>query len=206
MMKKTIDISVQGFILAGGASSRMGTNKAGIEIGGTSLVRRAADTLSEVTDSVIVVGASAASITDMRLPVIEDVPAETRGAIRGLVTALKACERIWALVLACDLPFISSELLKLLIEKADPDVDAIVPVQQDGRYQLLCGVFRRETCLPAASQAMLEGRWSLHALAERLNTRRIEPAEYVHLPASDRFFMNMNSPDDLIKAQEIYGK
>lgn len=181
----------------------MGTNKAALVIGGRSMAGRAVDAISEVAESVVLIGRSETELADVRCPRIEDVPAEGRGAIRGLVTALEACERTWALVLACDLPFISSEMLELIVSRIEPAADVVLPLQPDGRYQPLCAVYRRSTCLPVAREAMAEHRWGLHALVERLKVRSIDPSEYAHFPAAEHLFTNLNSKADVAAAEQM---
>lgn len=194
---------IEGFILAGGASSRMGVRKAGLNVGNRSLVRRCADQLGAVTDRIRIVGDRDETVTDVTLPWLADVVDEERGAIRGLVTGLEACERQWALILACDLPFVSGEFLKLLTGLIDPGFDAIVPVQPDGRLQPLCALYRVEACLPAAKDAMGDHRWSLHRLLDKFQIRRVETAEYESLGCSKHLFFNVNSPEDLAAAAEL---
>jgi molybdopterin-guanine dinucleotide biosynthesis protein A len=203
-MEKTSEISIQGFILAGGASSRMGMAKPGLKIGGRSMVRRSLDTLSQVADTVHIVGGSTAdTIEDVELPRLPDVDAKGRGAMRGVVTALQACSVTWACVLACDLPFVSGELLELLVRSTNPGVDAVVPVQRDGRMQPLCALYRREVCLPLAAAAIEQQQWSMHRFLDHLRLRPIEYSDYQHLPHSSDLFLNINSPEDLAAANLI---
>ena len=136
--------SVEGFILAGGASSRMGTDKARLLIGDESFVQRIGGRLSEVARKVSVVGKVDSS--DLSFPFVPDVH-ERWGALGGVHAALAACEAEWALVVACDLPHVTADLFNRLLLLAT-DFDAIAPVQQDGRRQPLCAVYRVAACLP----------------------------------------------------------
>ena len=182
----------------------MGMDKPGLKIGGRSLVRRSLDALSQVTDTVCIVGGSSAEkIGDVELPRLPDVEADGRGAMRGVVTALEACRVAWACVLACDLPFVSGEFLELLVRSASPGVDVVVPVQPDGRMQPLCALYRREVCLPLAAGAIEQQRWSMHRFLDQLSLRRLEYSDYQHLPHSTDFFLNINSPDDFAAANLV---
>src|SRR6185369_5390496 len=99
----------EAFILAGGASSRMGTDKSLLPIEGQTFTERIAETLLTVTDSVSVVGRQ----SDSSLPSVADVYPQW-GALGGLHAALTACKRAWAIVVACDLPFVRAELFSFL--------------------------------------------------------------------------------------------
>src|SRR5690349_10198321 len=101
----------QAFILTGGASRRMGTDKSQLLIEGQTFTTRIAETLLKVTDSVCVVGREA----DSSLRSVGDVYPHW-GALGGLHAALSACTREWAIVVACDLPFVTAELFQFLAE------------------------------------------------------------------------------------------
>src|ERR687889_1175002 len=94
----------EAFILAGGASSRMGTDKSQLPLEGQTFTERITETLLRVTDSVFVVGSEA------------DVYPQW-GALGGLHAALTACKREWAIVVACDLPFVTPELIFYLADQ-----------------------------------------------------------------------------------------
>jgi len=101
---------MEAFILAGGASRGMGTDKSQLLIDRQTFAERISDTLLKVTDSVTIVGRQSAEST---LPSIADVYPQW-GALGGLHAALDACRRDWAIVVACDLPFVTAELFSSL--------------------------------------------------------------------------------------------
>src|SRR5829696_8721619 len=127
---------MEAFILAGGASRRMGTDKSQLLIERQTFADRIAKTLLAVTASVTLVGGQARA----NLPSVADVYPQW-GALGGLHAALSACKREWAIVVACDLPFVTAELFSFLAGKR-LDHDAVVPVQQDGRPQPLAALYR----------------------------------------------------------------
>src|ERR1051325_367829 len=100
-------MEIEGFILAGGASSRMGEDKSLLRLGGRTFVESAAEALRAVTAHVCVVS-SRRGAESHGLPVLEDLRAGL-GALGGLHAALSACRAEWAAVVACDLPFVRSE-------------------------------------------------------------------------------------------------
>src|SRR5271165_5171522 len=102
---------VAAFILAGGASSRMGRDKGLLELAGVPLVLRTAQLLEPLVAEVTVVGAGE-RYSALGLTTIDDQnggEGERAGPLAGIVTALRATRAPWNLILACDLPYLSAE-------------------------------------------------------------------------------------------------
>jgi molybdopterin-guanine dinucleotide biosynthesis protein A len=184
----------EAFILAGGASSRMGTDKSQLPLEGQTFTERIAETLLKLTDSVYVVGRQAES----SLPSVADVYPQW-GALGGLHAALTACKREWAIVVACDLPFATAELFSFLAEKR-VDHDAVVPIQEDGRPQPLAALYRVDPCRQRATELIEAGRRRPLDLLEAVKTRWISFAEIRNLDQAERFFVNINTPSDYYEA------
>lgn len=188
---------IEAFILAGGASSRMGTDKSQLLIQGKSFTQHIADLLFKVTTSVTIVGHNT---DDPRLKVATDVYPQW-GALGGLHAALNACECEWAFIVACDLPFVSAELFTRLADKRY-DNEAVVPIQLDGRPQPLCGLYRVEPCLVRASELIQKGRRRPLDLLEIVKTRWVSYSELEDLDQSQNFFLNINTPEDYYEATQ----
>jgi molybdopterin-guanine dinucleotide biosynthesis protein A len=184
----------EAFILAGGASSRMGTDKSLLPIEGQTFTGRIAETLLKLTDTVSVVGRE----TDLRLPAVPDVYPQW-GALGGLHAALTACKRDWAIIVACDLPFVTAELFSFLAEKR-MDHEAVVPVQEDERPQPLAALYRVEPCRQRATELIEAGRRRPLDLLEAVKTRWVSFAEIRNLDQAQRFFVNINTPSDYYEA------
>jgi molybdopterin-guanine dinucleotide biosynthesis protein A len=135
---------------------------------------------------------------DSSLPSVPDVYPQW-GALGGLHAALTACNRDWAIVVACDLPFVTSELfLKLAAMKLDHD--AVVPVQQDGRPQPLAALYLVDPCRKRATELIESGYRRPLDLLERVNTRWVTFAEIRNLDQAEQFFVNINTRDDYDEA------
>jgi molybdopterin-guanine dinucleotide biosynthesis protein A len=184
----------EAFILAGGASSRMGTDKSLLPIEGQTFTGRIAETLLKLTDTVSVVGRE----TDLRLPTVPDVYPQW-GALGGLHAALTACKRDWAIIVACDLPFVTAELFSFLAEKR-MDHEAVVPIQEDERPQPLAALYRVEPCRQRATELIEAGRRRPLDLLEAVKTRWVSFAEIRNLDQAQRFFVNINTPSDYYEA------
>jgi len=201
--------SIEGFILAGGASSRMGTNKARLSLGGQTFVERIAGALSLVASSVRIVGSntevgSVSSSQSEReagnsLAVVADV-FEKWGALGGLHAALSASSSELAIAVACDLPFVTSDLFVRLVSLCG-DYDAVAPVQPDGRPQPLCAIYRTAVCRPASEKLIKDGERRPVTLLQSLRTRWVAFAELADLEGAGQFFENVNTPEDYARAQ-----
>jgi molybdopterin-guanine dinucleotide biosynthesis protein A len=193
-------VELEGFILAGGASSRMGSDKALLRLGDETFVERVARALSHVTDKVGVVSSRHGGELS-RLPVVPDFH-EGCGALGGLHSALAHARAPWVFVVSCDLPFVTGGLCERLTSFVDAGVEAVVPVQEDGRWQPLCALYERRPCLPLSERLLLEGERRPRALIAHVETFRADFRLLSDLPGSQLFFNNLNSPEDYDDARE----
>ena len=169
----------------------MGTDKARLLIENETFVDRIAATLEEVATSITLVGARE---SHPRFPSAPDVYPGW-GALGGLHAALANCTSEWAIVVACDLPFVTAALFAHLASLRT-DRDAVVPLQSDGRPQPLAALYRIEPCLAWATQLIETGHRRPLDLLEAVNTRRVPFSELTNLAQAERFFVNINTPDD----------
>jgi molybdopterin-guanine dinucleotide biosynthesis protein A len=193
-------LEIEGFILTGGASSRMGTDKALLKLGEHSFVERIQQALAQVTTETRLVGGKETGAASAQLSVVPDVHVRW-GALGGLHAALAACRAEWAIVAACDLPFITGELLVRLASLRE-NFDAVVPVQADGRWQPLCALYRARACRERVEELIGAGERRPRALLDRVRTRRVAFEELCDLPGADRFFINVNTPEDYANARK----
>jgi molybdopterin-guanine dinucleotide biosynthesis protein A len=192
--------AIEGFILAGGNSRRMGTDKARLILSGQSFVERIAAELSAVTSSIKVVGndvPEAASQRPAGLQTAPDVYPQW-GALGGVHAALSACSASWALIVACDLPLVTSTLFSRLASFRD-DHEAVAPIQKDEIPQPLCSLYRIDPCLRVAEQLIKSGERKPLALLQSVRTRWISFNELSDLEGADSFFDNINTPEDFAR-------
>ncbi|HSK29171.1 MAG TPA: molybdenum cofactor guanylyltransferase [Candidatus Limnocylindria bacterium] len=182
---------LQAFILAGGQSRRMGTDKSQLRLENQTFTERVAETLEKVSAAVTLVGARH---THPKYKSVADVYPGW-GALGGLHAALAACDSEWAIVVACDLPFVTAGLFNYLALLRE-NCDAVVPVQQDGRPQPLAALYRIEPCRQRAAELIGSGRRRPLDLLELVNTRWVPFNELRNLDQAEKFFVNINTPDD----------
>jgi molybdopterin-guanine dinucleotide biosynthesis protein A len=192
-------LDVEGFILVGGASSRMGSDKAQLMFGTQTGVQRIAAELTALTHRVRVVGSRGAPEDFENVP---DV-LEHWGALGGIHSALAACQTTWAFVVACDLPLVTGDLFTRLWRFNTDAFDAIVPIQPDGRPQPLCGIYRREANSENAKRLIATGEHTPRALLAQVRTRWVDFQELADLRGAEYFFLNVNTPADYQLATEI---
>ena len=190
--------SLEGFILAGGASSRMGTDKSSLVLDGRTFVERIENSLSAITANIRIVGKR--DHARRSLATVPDVFPEW-GALGGLHAALAACNAEWAAVVACDLPFVSGELFVRLANLRE-GFEAVAPVQKDGRLQPLCTLYKVQPCLMVAEELIHLGERKPVTLLQSVRTRWALFAELQDVEGADLLFANMNTPDDYLRAQQ----
>jgi molybdenum cofactor guanylyltransferase len=195
-------MDIEGFILVGGASSRMGRDKARLSLRGRSFVEHIEEALGVVAGAVNLVGAK--SVDSLKTCNVPDVY-EGWGALGGLHAALAGCSADWAAVVACDLPFVTSELFARLATLR-ADADAVVPVQRDGRLQPLCALYRARVCSQVASSLIERGERRPRALVGEVRARMVSWEELSDLTGAHLFFENVNTPDDYRGARARFGE
>jgi molybdopterin-guanine dinucleotide biosynthesis protein A len=189
---------VAAFVLAGGASTRMGRDKALLGLGGEPMVVRAVRLAEPHVTSVAVV-APADRYAEVGLPVLLD-RWPGAGPLGGIATALSATRSDWNLIVGCDLPYLTSEWLAWFIPCAmKSPAQAVVPESRRG-LEPLAALYHR-ACAAALTAAVERGvRRVTEALAEIL-VERVRAAEWERIDPSGRLFENMNTPEDYEEAR-----
>jgi molybdopterin-guanine dinucleotide biosynthesis protein A len=187
---------VTAFILAGGKSTRMGSDKALVEFDGETLLSRALLKARTVASRACIVGAR--ERFELFGPVIEDVYPE-RGPLGGIHAALQASNTELNLMLAVDMPFLPEAALKYIVVQAW-GCDAVVTVPRvAGFYQTLCAVYRLEFA-EIAEEALRAGHNKIEPLYARTSVRVIGEAELAEVDIFPAMFDNLNTPEELERA------
>jgi molybdopterin-guanine dinucleotide biosynthesis protein A len=190
---------VAAFILAGGKSTRMGTDKAFVTLEGRTLLARALDIVRSVTPNANVVGDPAKFAA--YAPVVEDIFPNC-GPLGGIHAALRSSSTDLNLILAVDVPFVSTALLEHLLERARSNPAVVTVAQTGGGYQPLSAIYRRQFA-DLADRALRAGRYKIDSLFPSTNTQTITEEELKAVGFSQTMFRNLNTPEELAKASEI---
>ena len=185
-------LSRMGFILAGGRSSRMGSDKAFLRLRNRTLLERAISVVESVCPEVAIVGDRCKFSGHAR--VIEDIH-KSCGPLAGIHAALlHSCAEL-NLMLAVDLPFVSADLLSFLFTCA-ASADAIVTVPRTAAgFQPLCAIYRRPFAAPA-DHAIRAGKYKIDALFTGLAVRVVDESELRAAGFTEKIFANVNTPED----------
>ena len=186
-------IPFTGYVLAGGKSTRMGRDKALLEIGGKPLIRSAVNLLKTLTDQVVILGPEE-HYDFLGVPVFPDL-VPSRGPLSAIYTGLERSGTAVNLFLACDMPLMEGAFLKLLVERA-PLADAVLLRLDDGSLEPLCAVYNR-SCLPTVQANYENRRFKLSDLFPELRTHYLAETDLHRMGLDRRIFTNLNDPGDL---------
>lgn len=202
-----------GFVLAGGRSSRMGTDKALVELAGKPLIQHSLDALREAGLATAIAGTR--SDLARFAPVVEDLSLGL-GPLAGVCAALRSSTARWAVFLSVDLPLIPASLIRVLLDHAQITESAVTLASVNGFPQTFPAVIDR-AALPVFEAELAAGRGGCFAAfwagaASLGRTPSILPVEYlaqtgaVSHPAGlplALWFLNVNTPADLGQARRV---
>jgi molybdopterin-guanine dinucleotide biosynthesis protein A len=177
-------------LLTGGASSRMGRDKAHLPLAGVPLAVRLARLLATLFEDVLVVGGDPPRDAPGRRVADPEGP---RCALRGLVGALEAARGERVLVIATDLPRLSPELLLALV--AWPEADVVLPRSERG-LEPLCALWQRASVLPRARAQLAAGRLALHELVSQGSVSQLEGDDLRAVDRDGGVLANANTPEE----------
>jgi molybdenum cofactor guanylyltransferase len=198
---------IRGFIQAGGGSSRFGTDKALVRVGGKTMLRRTGELLASLCDDVTIV-APAGRYADSPWPVLDDCwPGE--GPLGGILSALIAMQDSeppapWALIVSCDMPFLTRAFLSHLADRASHShAHVVVPYSSSG-LEPLCACWN---CRAAGDvQAAFDsGVRKVTEAMKRLPMEVLDESTWKRFDTENRLFWNMNTPADFDEARRILG-
>jgi molybdopterin-guanine dinucleotide biosynthesis protein A len=201
---------VCGYVLAGGASSRFGRDKALVRFGITPLLLEIVQ-LTQTCASEVAVITGAQKYRDLaaNLEIIEDQwPGE--GPLGGIITALQhtaATNRSaeWNLILSCDMPFLTAEWLQFLVAHArhsDKEIQVILPHSAHGP-EPLCACYRTSAAHPLKNVFDRGVRKVTQALKE-VRTEVLDESVWKRFDSAGRLFWNMNTLADFEEAQRLW--
>ena len=187
-------------IQAGGASSRMGEDKALKPFLGRPLIQRVIERLSPLADEVIVTTNRPVDYAFLNLRLVADLK-PGRGALGGLYTAIASAADLFVAVVACDMPFASPVFFegahRLIVQEG---ADVVVAKTEEG-YEPFHALYRRETCLPAIEAAIAADQWKVISWFSQVKVRVLTPDEMKGFDPSGLCFWNLNTPEEFSEAE-----
>ena len=176
-----------GWVLAGGRSTRMGRDKALLDLGSGPLAARAAGLVAQACGNATVVG-DPARYANLGFPAIPDNQPGL-GPLSGIEAALAATDSDWNLIVACDMPLLNPAIFEALFAALADGGDCALPRHPDGRVEPLCAVYHRR-CHYAVQTALASG---IRRVTDGLKSLAVR---YVQTESGDPF-TNLNTPGDL---------
>ncbi|GAB6904453.1 Molybdenum cofactor guanylyltransferase [Desulfosarcina cetonica] len=191
-----------GVILAGGLSKRFGgRNKAFIRIGGQRNIDRLMNVYAKLFDQIILVTNDPAAYMDVDALIVTDHYTQ-RSSLNGVYAGLFAARHEYAFFAACDAPFVKPEMIALVLDQIDGKADLIVPSTDSG-YEPMFAVYRK-TCLPAMVWQLERDLLKIKGLFRKVRVKAVAEGDLRTVDPELVSFFNMNTPDDLVKAEALY--
>jgi len=179
------------FVLTGGKSSRMGTDKAFLKIGSQTLLELALGLAEAAAKEVRIVGPR--ETFGRYATTVEDI-FRNCGPLGGIHAALKSSKTELNLLLSVDTPFITKGFLSYLISHVATDAEVTVP-RVGGRWQPLCAVYRRSFG-DIAEVALRSGQYRIDALFGKVAVLALDETAWQPLGFSPLMFRNLNTPEE----------
>ena len=190
-------------MLAGGKSLRLGREKALERIDHQSLIERAIDCLSPVSETILIVTSeeqfSLIASAGLKGEVIADFYSG-KGALGGVYTGLLSADTFYSLVVGCDMPFLNRALLRHLVDLA-PDFDVVVP-RLDAMTEPLHAVYSKR-CLDSIEHLLRRDRLAISQVFSLVKTRYVGEDEMAEFDPERLSCFNINTQDDLKKAKVL---
>lgn len=186
--------TITGIILAGGKNSRMGVNKAFLNIDEKRIIDHILDIYRDIFSEIIIVTNDPLIYTEFADAVIVTDIYKGKGSLGGIYTGLFHAQNDYAFVTACDMPFLNKDFIDFMLTQIGP-YDIIVPELKEG-FQALHAIYSRR-CLPAIKKMIQSDNLKISALYKTIHALKIPENIITPFNQDGRLFFNINTPDDL---------
>ena len=188
---------VTGVILAGGKSSRFGSNKAFADVNGRQLIERVIAVMGSVFEKLIIITNDPDEYSALGISMYKDL-IKGLGPLGGIYTGLEKMPDRFGFFVACDMPFLNEDLIRYITEMNKNEYDAVVP-KIDWKMEPLHSLYSK-TCLPPIRGLIESGECMINKFFQTIRTRFINEDEIRQHDPLMRSFYNINRPGELIEA------
>ena len=193
-------MKITGVVQAGGKSTRMGGQpKALLPLGGQRIIERVVDVVRAVTDDVLLVTNTPELYADLHLPMVADVFPD-HGSLGGIYSGLWSAEGDAAFTVACDMPFLTPAVARLVIDRAH-EADVVVPKVGD-QFETLHACYGK-ACLRPMESRLRAGQLKIVGFFPDVRVLVISEADVARWRDPAVVFMNVNTPEELARAREL---
>ena len=187
--------NLNGIILCGGHSKRMGADKGLLKLGEHSFIEHLAQSMSPFCDKIFLCGSKPA-YTELGLDVIADIVPDS-GALGGLYSGLIHTSTNWNLVLSCDAPLVDAAIIETLIEALDPQQKVVHAITEKDAHPLI-GCYHKD-CAESFKKAIDSGHLKLQPAVQNCKPKQVE----FHPPQAKKL-LNINTPEDYQALLKLY--
>ncbi len=176
-----------------------GRPKALLELSGRRIIERVIRALEAAVDDLLVVTNTPELYAFLGQPMVPDIFPD-HGSLGGIYSGLQAAPGEAAFTVACDMPFLRPEIVRLVVDRAGAG-DVVIP-RVAGQYETLHAVYRK-TCLPPIQERLIQGRLKITDFFDAVRVAVIEEAELTRYGDPAVIFMNVNTPEELERARVL---
>ncbi|HZK56175.1 MAG TPA: molybdenum cofactor guanylyltransferase [Desulfosporosinus sp.] len=185
-------MEASGIILAGGLSSRMGSDKTLMVYSNETFIEHMVSEMRQVVDEIIIASNHTTKYEIPGTVEVQDIY-PGMGPLGGIHAGLLATQKSWAFVVATDMPLFKADLAVFLLERS-AGYDVVVPYI-NGRWEPLCAVYSRE-CLKAIGECLKADIRQIHRFYSQVRVLKVGEEELSRVGKIDELFYNMNTPED----------
>ncbi|AIF43620.1 molybdenum cofactor guanylyltransferase [Virgibacillus sp. SK37] len=189
----------QGIILAGGKSSRMGTNKSLLPLGGKTSIEHIFSEMSSFTDEITIVANDPTLYRFLNTDIVAD-RYTGKGPLAGIESAMYYKKADLYFVAACDMPFVNKNVYGWL-QKQISHHSASVPIFNE-KIHPLAGVYKREV-LPKIQEQLVQNNLRVKSFFEHIDIKYVEDYDDIPREVLEKHFFNMNDPDQYSEAKSF---
>ncbi len=186
--------NMTGIILSGGKNSRMGVNKAFLEINGVRLIDHILSVYRKIFSEIIIVTNEPLAYTEFPDTMIVTDIYKGKGSLGGIYTGLFYARNDYAFVAACDMPSLNIDFILFMMEQIG-NYEIVVPELPEG-FQALHAIYSRR-CLPAIQKMILADKLKISGLFKDVRSSKITEDKIKPFNQDGRLFLNLNTPEDL---------
>jgi molybdopterin-guanine dinucleotide biosynthesis protein A len=178
-----------------------GEPKALLALGGRRIIERVVEAVMPAVDDLLVVTNTPELYAFLGLPMVGDVYPD-HGSLGGIFSGLRAAPGDAAFTVACDMPFLHPEVVRLVVQRAG-EGDVVIP-RAGGQLETLHAAYAR-ACLPHMEARLRQGRLKIVDFFDAVRVVEIPEADVARYRAPEVAFMNVNTPEELTRALTIAG-
>lgn len=190
-----------GVIQAGGRSRRMGGEpKALLELGGRRIIERVIDALTPAVSNLLLVTNTPELYRFLGLPMVPDAVPDA-GSLGGIYSGLRAAPHDAIFTVACDMPFLRTDVVRLVVGRATEEADVVIPRVGDQLETLHAAYGKR--CLAPMERRIAAGQLRITGFFDEVRVVEISEADVARLADPTVVFMNVNTPAEFARAREL---